>query len=150
MSPQPTTRLPAAESRRRIEEAAILLFAERGYSQTTVEDVVGAAGVTKPILYRHFESKQDLCIALLERTREELIAAPLGRFDPQASDPAAQQALMLDVWLEYVENHPLATCLLMTPISGETELAAVQQELFGRQRATQRAMVREFAPEIPE
>jgi AcrR family transcriptional regulator len=150
MPPKATRRIPAAERRQRIEAAATELFAERGYAATTVEDIVRAAGVTKPILYRHFESKQELAVALLERTRDELIGAPLAKFSPGASDPRALRELMLDAWLAYVEAHPQATRFFLTPISGDLALAAVQAELFERQRATQRAMIREFAPAVPE
>ena len=38
--------------------AADGLFAERGYAGTRLDDVAAAAGVTKPIVYRHFESKK--------------------------------------------------------------------------------------------
>src|SRR3954454_7408519 len=147
MTPPPRTqRLPAVERRRRIEEAAAKLFARRGFKAVTVEEIVREAGVTKPILYRHFESKQELCIALLERVRDELIGAPLGKFAPGADDPRAQREVMLDAWLEYVELHPDAVRLFLTPITSDPVIAAVQHELFGRQRATQRAMLREFAP----
>ena len=50
-------RLTASEHLPLIELAATRLFARRGFAATTVEDIVRAAGVTKPMLYRHFESK---------------------------------------------------------------------------------------------
>lgn len=143
-----STRLPPAERRRRIEEAATELFAQRGYAATTVEDIVRAAGVTKPMLYRHFESKQELCIALLERHREEFVAAPLSRFDPQAPDPHAHLTAMAEAWLEHARSHPAATRLLFVPITGDPEVERVQRALHGRQRATQAALLREFAPEL--
>jgi AcrR family transcriptional regulator len=145
-----STRLPAAERRRRIEDAATELFAQRGYAATTVEDIVRAAGVTKPMLYRHFESKQELCIALLERHRDELVAAPLSRFDPEAPDPHAHLTAMAEAWLEHARSHPAATRLLFVPITGDPEVERVQRELHGRQRATQAALLREFAPGLKD
>ena len=88
----PPAGLPAAERRARIEDAAARLFAERGYAATSVEDIVREAGVSKPILYRHFESKRDLHAMLLERRRDELAAAPLDQLRPgrgRARRPAA-------------------------------------------------------------
>src|SRR5919201_6218561 len=67
-------RLPVGERRELITEAAGRLFGERGYEGTRLDDVAAAAGVTKPILYRHFASKRDLYLALLERHREDLPA----------------------------------------------------------------------------
>src|SRR6059058_4571764 len=139
---RPATRPTRSERRSAIEQAATRLFAERGYAATTVDDIVEAAGVTKPILYRHFESKQELCIALLERYRDELVAAPLSRFDPEAPDRSAQLVSMMEAWLEHAFRHPDSTRLLFTPISGDPEVRQVQRELHARQRATQAALLR--------
>lgn len=144
--PTSSRRLTAAERRPLIEEAATRLFAERGFAATTVEDIVQEAGVTKPMLYRHFESKQELCVAILERSREELIAAPLARFDPAAKSRRAQLASMLDAWLGYIEQHRAAARLLFTSITGDPEVERVQRQLHGRQRDTQIALLREFVP----
>ena len=62
-----TSRLPAADRRESILVAAAERFAARGYDATTLDEIAAAAGVTKPILYRHFGSKQDLYLALLAR-----------------------------------------------------------------------------------
>jgi AcrR family transcriptional regulator len=150
LMPSSTPRLAARERRRLIEEAATRLFAERGFAATTVDDIVQAAGVTKPILYRHFESKRHLCVALLERYRDELVAAPLAEFDPDAGDWRAQLAAMGDAWLGYVERHPDAARLLFAPIHGNPEVERVQRELHLRQRETQVALLREYAPHVEQ
>jgi len=66
-------RLPAAERRLALIETAIRLFAEGSYRGTTTAEIARAAGVSEPILYRHFGSKRDLYLASLdhvwERTR---------------------------------------------------------------------------------
>jgi AcrR family transcriptional regulator len=143
-------RLTAAERRHVIEQAATELFAHRGYAATTVDDIVRAAGVTKPMLYRHFESKRELCIALLERHRDELVAAPLAQFDPEAGDLRAQLESMAAAWLEHAKSHPAATRLLFVPITGDPEVERVQRDLHARQRATQVALLREFAPALSD
>jgi AcrR family transcriptional regulator len=150
MPTQPQGRVAAAERRRLIELAATQLFAERGFAATTVEDIVQAAGVTKPMLYRHFDSKRDLCVALLERYRDELIAAPLSRFTPGAPDRPAHLRTMLDAWLGYIEDHRDAARLLFRPIHGDPEVERVQRELHGRQRDTQMALLRELATRVDE
>jgi AcrR family transcriptional regulator len=150
MASAPPPRLTGSERRRRIEDAATELFARRGYAATTVQDIVGAAGVTKPMLYRHYESKQELCIALLERHRDELVAAPLAVFDPDASDRRSQLGPMIEAWLEHARRHPAAIRLLFIPITGDPEVERTQRELHARQRATQVALLREFAPRLDE
>lgn len=144
-----------------IEGAATRLFARDGYAATSVEDIVNAAGVTKPMLYRHFESKQELCIRLLERYRDELITAPLSRFPRDGANssfgralrapvPEAQLGCMIDEWLSWVQEHPDAARLLFTPVRGDEEVQRVQAELHVRQRDTQAALLREFAPGLTE
>jgi AcrR family transcriptional regulator len=141
-------RLSASERRRRIESGATELFASRGYAATTVEEIAGAAGVTKPMVYRHFESKKELCISLLERYRDELVSAPLARFDPEAPDRSEQLGAMIRAWLDHARANPAATRLLFIPIVGDADVGKVQRELHQRQRATQAALLREFAPTL--
>jgi AcrR family transcriptional regulator len=61
-----TQRMPAAERRRHLVETAIRLFTEGSYHGTTTAEIARAAGVSEPILYRHFASKRDLYLAALE------------------------------------------------------------------------------------
>ncbi len=60
-----TTRLPAAERRRQLLDVALGVFAREGYHEASMNDVAEAAGVTKPVLYQHFESKRELYLELL-------------------------------------------------------------------------------------
>lgn len=58
---------PNAEEgvRTRLLEAAGELFARKGYAATTVREIVERAGVTKPVLYYHFGSKEGIYLALM-------------------------------------------------------------------------------------
>lgn len=143
-------RLTATERRHTIESAAEDLFAERGYVATTIDDIVRRAGVTKPMLYRHFESKQDLVITLLERHRDALAAAPLDKLLASQDRPLPDRVdVMCEAWFVYVQATPFVRLLLFDK-SGDPEVAAVVEELHGRQRAADIALLREFAPHIPE
>jgi AcrR family transcriptional regulator len=55
-------RLPAPARREQILDVAVEAFARNGFHGTSMNDVAEAAGVTKPVLYQHFNSKQDLYI----------------------------------------------------------------------------------------
>ena len=59
-------RLTADARRRQLFDVALSLFAEHGYSATTMDDIAEAAGVTKPLVYQHFESKRALYLELLD------------------------------------------------------------------------------------
>jgi AcrR family transcriptional regulator len=63
-------RLSAAERRAAIVQAAIRLFAEKGFEGTTTRELAAAAGVTEPVLYQHFATKRDLYTAIIESTCE--------------------------------------------------------------------------------
>lgn len=67
-------RLPRAERRDRILTAATRAFARSGYRATGLDDIAAEAGVSRVILYRHFESKPDLYRAVLHRARTRLAA----------------------------------------------------------------------------
>ena len=58
-----------------IRDAALELFASKGYQATTMADIGAAAGMRGPSLYKHVESKQDLLARIMVTTMEELLAA---------------------------------------------------------------------------
>jgi len=58
--------MAAAERRQHLVETAIRLFTDGSYRGTTTAEIARAAGVSEPILYRHFASKRDLYLAALE------------------------------------------------------------------------------------
>jgi len=53
-------------TRERLLETASHLFAEKGYASTSVREIVARAGVSKPVLYYHFQSKEGLYYAILK------------------------------------------------------------------------------------
>jgi AcrR family transcriptional regulator len=83
-SSQPTTapaastrvrRLRRAERREQLLAAATQAFARAGYTATSLDDIAAAAGISRVLLYRHFESKSDLYRAVLDRAIRRLTAA---------------------------------------------------------------------------
>ncbi len=61
-------RLPANQRREQLLDVAMDLFSKRGYAGATTAQLAKEAGITEPIIYRHFKSKRDLFVALIERT----------------------------------------------------------------------------------
>jgi len=68
-------RMRAPERRRQLLEVAAKLFAERGYRGTTTAELAAEAGITEPILYRHFENKLDLFVTLVGEIGREVLDA---------------------------------------------------------------------------
>jgi AcrR family transcriptional regulator len=58
--------MAAADRRQHLIETAIRVFTDGSYRGTTTAEIARAAGVSEPILYRHFASKRDLYLAALE------------------------------------------------------------------------------------
>jgi len=59
-------RMPAAERRQALIDTAIRVFSDGSYRGTTTAEIARAAGISEPILYRHFASKRDLYLAALD------------------------------------------------------------------------------------
>lgn len=71
----PSPRLPAAERRRQIVAAAQRVFASTSYAGATTALIAREAGVSEPLLYRHFPSKRELWFACLDAAWADLRAA---------------------------------------------------------------------------
>ena len=67
-------RLKAPQRREQLIAVATKQFAKFGYDATTTDAIATAAGVTEPILYRHFGSKQELFVAITRSVSEQTIA----------------------------------------------------------------------------
>jgi len=126
-------RLPARERRALIVEAAGRLFGVRGYEATRLDDIAAAAGVTKPVLYRHFESKQALYLALLARHRDDL--ASFVALIPEHGSPEERVRPVLEVWIDYVERRSYAWRMLFRDPGGGPEIAAFRAEVHARARS---------------
>ena len=81
---------PRKNAAGRIFEAARQLFYERGIRAVGVDEIVSEAGVTKPSLYRAFESKDDLVAACLESFRDDAWAALDARIAAAGDEPLDQ------------------------------------------------------------
>lgn len=89
MAIHPTRRLSRAERREQILVAATEAFAASGFATTNLDEVAAATGVTRVILYRHFDSKSELYQAVLDRmcTRLEAnVGEPVGGFTDDSID----------------------------------------------------------------
>lgn len=68
-----TPRMPREQRRAQLLELATELFIERGFQGTSMDDIASAAGVTKPVLYQHFSSKEELYSVVIEITGKRLL-----------------------------------------------------------------------------
>jgi len=71
----PRRRLPRAEREQQMLKAARRIFAARGFQDASMDEIAAAVGISKPMLYAYFDSKEGLFIACAELASSELIAA---------------------------------------------------------------------------
>lgn len=103
MSPTPalTDAVTTAPLRERILDAAHRLVLERGYSGTSVADVLSEAGASKGAFFHHFSSKRALGHALVERYAEAdaaVLHEALSRAEATSDDPADQVVTLLRIF----------------------------------------------------
>lgn len=70
-----TRRLPRSQRREQIVSAATRAFAKNGFAATNLDDIAAEAGISRAILYRHFDSKTDLYQVVLDSACQRVIAA---------------------------------------------------------------------------
>lgn len=127
---EPKVRLPAGERRSLILAEGAALFGERGYDGVTIEQIADAAGITKPIVYRHFSSKKDLYLALLARHRDDLPTFIAGSVGGGAEEVRA----ILEAWLRYAEENAHGWQMLFQDGGGDAEVAGFRRSVQDRAR----------------
>ena len=128
------TRLPRAARRAQLVEAAAGAFLERGFAGTSMEDVAQAAGVSRLMVYRIFESKSELYRAVVDAVIGD--SSPTSRATPSPRSAVGATRLMLPV----ARAHPDAFRLLWRHALHEPE--------FAEQAIEFRSYVTHYAREI--
>lgn len=119
------------QRRQAIIAAAVKLFSERGFRGVTTREIASEVGVTEPVLYHHFPSKQDLYSAIIERKIEQGKDL-FSKFEKVCQDPLPIDQFFMDLGLLIVEWHdsdPTFLRLMMFATLEDHELS----ELFHNQ-----------------
>ncbi|HET9196967.1 MAG TPA: TetR/AcrR family transcriptional regulator [Solirubrobacterales bacterium] len=96
-----------ASQRSRIHQAMIEVVSARGYPETRVVDVIGAAGVSRKTFYELFESKEDCFLATYDVLLENLLGEATDGFEAQPGVPWPERiAAALEALLEHLAAHP--------------------------------------------
>lgn len=110
--PRPQSeKVPSADKRDAIMQAALELFVERGFHGTAVPEVAERAGVGAGTIYRYFESKEQLVNELYRRHKQMLVAQVLHSFPVNASAREQFGALWRRM-ARFAQNEPLAFAFL--------------------------------------
>ena len=119
-----TTRMRASDRRRQLLDVATNVFAERGFSATIMDDIAYAGGITKPVLYQHFDSKRALYIAVLEDGGARLIES-ISLATTNGETLREQVSSGFDAYFDFVRDDEAAFRLLFTS-SSKTDTDFVQ------------------------
>src|SRR5436305_214038 len=103
---KPSARMRKADRKQQLLSQAKQLFVGLGYHATTTEKIAAAAGVSEPVLYRHFDSKKALFLEVLDEVRR----ATLTRWHAETAgltDPLAKLHAITDRYLGTTREHAL-------------------------------------------
>jgi AcrR family transcriptional regulator len=124
----------SADARRElIERAATEIFAEHGYHDAAMDSIAQRSGVSVPVVYDHFASKQELHRRLLERHFAELRSVWTAHLDSDEG-PEQRMARAIEAWFAYVQTHPYAWRMLFRETTGDPEVQAIHRDVAARSR----------------
>ncbi|WP_211244621.1 TetR/AcrR family transcriptional regulator [Actinospica robiniae] len=136
-------RLPREEREQQIMDCAIRVFAQRGYSAASVDEIAELAGVSKPLVYLYLESKEGLFLACLRREERRLVAA----FQGAATEVGTSELRLsagLRAFFGFVADHKDSWAVLHRQAPGLGESIAAEITRARRSVLTEvRTLVRE-------
>src|SRR6516164_439368 len=104
--PKPAARMRRADRKQQILAQAKQLFVTLGYQNTTTEKIARAAGVSEPMLYRHFDSKKALFLEVLHQIRDATVTRWQAA-SADIADPLAKIHAIVDSYLGSTREHAL-------------------------------------------
>ncbi len=113
-------RLPPAERREQLIDAALSVIVKRGYEGVSIEAIARTAGVTRPVVYDHFHNLGQLLEALIEREERyalEQLAVVVPE-SPGVGDPARLFAGGVRRFLDAVVSRPATWRIILLPPEG--------------------------------
>jgi AcrR family transcriptional regulator len=142
-------RMSAADRREAILDAALDEFSVNGYHETSLEGVAERAGVSKALIYEHFDSKRDLHGALLGRYIHKLLERVIGAI-ATADPPEDRLRNGADAMLSFVEeNREPWRLIVRSPADAGVE-ASVGHQQSEIAQAIASLLQADITPEVEE
>lgn len=104
----------SGETKARILAVALELFGEQGVQQTSLQQIADRLGMTKPALYYHFDSREDLIRSLFQPMFDEVEAFLAAQETARRTDPRALLAGYFDLMFRYRRLNELVMRELLT------------------------------------
>jgi AcrR family transcriptional regulator len=128
-----------------ILEVAGQTFAAGGYDRASMDQIAGLAGVSKPMLYTYFGSKEGLYVAYIDRIGSELLDR-LVAAGPVEGGLAPAKRAMVEEFLAFVEQYRDGWTVLFREMTASRPLADRVAEVRGRIAGTVRRMLEDSTP----
>ena len=141
---------PQHELEERVFRAAAREFSKRGYDAATIDAIVDASGVSKPVMYRAFGSKSQLFCTMLEQFAAELATAAMGSFRGGRGAVAELIRATVDSWFATPEERGDEWRMLVTASSSDPAIRVTVERVRSMQLANDVTMVRALLPHLPE
>lgn len=106
-------RAPATTTRQRLLDAAIVRFYEHGFHAVGIDAIIEDAGVTKTTFYNHFESKDDLIVAVLVDQDRRDMEALAEMLTTHGGDARAKALAIFDLIADWVNDPEFKGCLFI-------------------------------------
>jgi AcrR family transcriptional regulator len=122
----------ASDTKKRIQAAARELFAEKGVQKTSLQEIADRLGITKPALYYHFTSREDLVRSIVQ----PLIDAGQAFLDEQERAATVEVRAVLEGFFDFHYDHRADVLLVLTEMTTLAELGLIDVVLEWRARLT--------------
>jgi len=127
LSTTPRKRLTGEERRAAILDAALAVFAQRGYHGSSIDDIAREGGVSKALIYEHFASKADLYAELLEDQAGQLFSALAEAISEAGRSASARLAVGFDAFYGFVEENRVAWQMLFREATDPEAVAVLDR-----------------------
>ena len=124
---------PPSETRQRIQNVARELFTQKGVQRTSLQDIADRLGMTKPALYYHFDSREELVRSILQPLIDEgeaFVAAHEKRRGSRRTTP--QQ--LLEGYFDFHYKHRADLLLVVSELTTLADLGLIDRMLAWRER----------------
>jgi TetR/AcrR family transcriptional regulator len=129
-----TGRLRGGERRRQLIQVAIRLFSQKGFRGTTTKEIALAAGITEGIIFRHFPTKDDLYVAILDykasQSPVEEWLDELRQFATARADEALFRAVASRILAHHRQDRDLMRLMLYSALEGHDLARAFSEKQF--------------------
>jgi AcrR family transcriptional regulator len=123
--------MPPAQRREQLIDAALAVIVEHGYGGVSIEAIARTAGVTRPVVYDHFENLGRLLYALVEREERyslEQLEAVVPDHASGDDDPVTVLAGGVKLFLDAVRARPATWQLILLPLEGTPAIVRTHVE----------------------